>query len=58
MWILGLKGLIESSGALSSVQMLGQQCWELLRLSWQWCADATTPNNVGTYSASWEGYNT
>ena len=19
--------------------------------------DATTPNNVGTYSASWEGYN-
>ena len=31
----------------------------MLRLSWQWCAtDATTTNNVGTYSASWEGYNT
>lgn len=31
----------------------------MLRLSWQWCAtDATTIKNVGTYSASWEGYST
>ena len=64
--------------------MLRQQCWELLRACWQWCAngcnnsqqccannvgnccvhvgsgvqtDATTPNNVGTCSASWERYN-
>ena len=78
-----------------------QQCWELLRLCWQWCAngcinnqqcwgvvasvlavvckrmqqhtnnvgsccvrvgigvqtDPKTPNNVGTCSALWEGYN-
>ena len=64
--------------------LLAQQCWELLRACWQWCAngrnnsqhccannvgsccvcvgsgvqtDATTLNNVGTCSASWEGYN-
>ena len=37
---------------------LRQQCWELLRACWQWCeTDATTPKNVGTCSASWEGYN-
>ena len=38
--------------------LLRKQCWELLRACWQWCANgATSPNNVGTYSTSWEGYN-
>ena len=28
--------------------LLAQQCWEMLPLCWQWCAqtDATTPNNM------------
>ena len=38
--------------------LLRQQCWELLvRVGSGVQTDATTPNNVGTYSALWEGYN-
>ena len=38
--------------------LLRQQCWELLvRVSSGVQTDATTPNNVGICSASWEGYN-
>ena len=38
--------------------LLALDSWELFHPCWQWCrTDATTPNNIGTCSALWEGYN-
>ena len=48
---------VRANGRTEIPTLLGQQCWELLGPCWQWCANGTaTPNNVGTYSASWEEY--
>ena len=48
---------VRANGRTEIPTLLGQQCWELLGPCWQWCANgAATHNNVGTYSASWEGY--
>ena len=48
---------VRANGRTGIPTLLGQQCWELLGPCWQWFANgAATPNNVGTYSASWEEY--